>query len=150
MKAEEDPILDGLSDNHLMTAIQTGMDDAQAFSATSEWGFDRLRASVDSRGDTFDRTGAITLEKEGVEIMRIPFSNLPATIGSGVAADYRMEYPGISRLHCLLEPIGCLVRIRDKGATNGVFLNKKRVEFEELCDGDELQLGTVNVRVRIV
>ncbi|VGO11627.1 FHA domain-containing protein FhaA [Pontiella desulfatans] len=138
-----------MSDTHLLKAIQAGTDETGAFFATRDWGFDRLRASVDSRGDPIDRDGAIVLEGDGAPVLSIPFARMPATIGSGETADYRLEHAGISRLHCLLEPVGSLVRIRDKGSTNGVLLNGKKVKVEELCDGDELQLGSAVLRIRI-
>lgn len=142
------PPLNGLSEEHIMQTIQSCAEDTVAFLATSELGFERLKTSVDSRGDPFDRCGSVVFEEYGEEILRIPISCLPATIGSSRSADYPLSREGISRMHCHLEKIGNLVRIHDDMSTNGVLLNGKWVDAEDLCDGDELRLGSVIMRLR--
>lgn len=137
-------------DEHIIKTIRSSAEETGAFSATSQWGFDRLRASIASRGDTFDRGGAVLLEKDGAEVLRIPVAGLPSTIGSGEASDFILGFEGISRLHCHLESVGNLIRIVDDGSTNGLMLNRKKIGSEELCDGDELQLGSLLLRIRKV
>lgn len=139
-----------LSDEHILKSIQSSAEETGAFTATSQWGYERLRASVASRGDSFDRRGAVVMEKDGGELLRIPVAGLPSTIGSGATADFVLEHEGVSRLHCHLESVGSLVRIVDDGSTNGLLLNRKKVDAEDLCDGDELAIGTLVLRVRKV
>jgi hypothetical protein len=139
---------DDLSDDSIVRSIQASAEETAAFVATSKWGYKQLKASIESRGDPFDRCGCVVFEEDGKEILRIPVSAMPATIGSGSTADFVLERAGISRLHCHLERMGCLVRVYDDASTNGIMLNKKTIEAEDLCDGDELVLGTVVLRIR--
>jgi hypothetical protein len=141
---------DDLSDNHILETLQATAEESEVFSATSKWGYDRLKKSFESRGDSFDRCGAIVFSEGDVEVVRIPISCLPATIGSADKVDYALTYPGVSRLHCHLELVGSLVRIIDDASTNGLMLNGKRVESEDLCDGDEIVMGTAALRIRKV
>lgn len=149
MNSEHKCMPERLSDEEILKSIQSSAEASGAFTATREWGYEMLKASVSSRGDTFDRTGAVVLEM-GEESLRIPVAEMPATIGSGQKADFRLEGEGISRLHCHLECIGSLVRVVDDHSTNGVVLNRKKVSAEDLCDGDELVLGSTVLRIRKV
>jgi hypothetical protein len=150
MKSDKRTVAAHLTDDYILQSIQSSSDDTMAFLATREWGFEKLKSSVQSRGDTFDRCGGVLFEENGEEILYIPVSCMPATIGSSRQADYHLQYPGLSRLHCHLEFVGSLVRIYDDRSTNGVILNRKKVDSEDLCDGDELMLGSVTLRVRKV
>lgn len=150
MKTKVKNMSDNLSDDHIMRSIQSSAEDTVAFSATSKWGYEKVMASVKSRGDTFDRNAGVAFEEEGCEILRVPVASMPATVGSGGMADYILKRTGISRLHCHLEFVGNLIRIHDDASTNGVVLNKKKVDCEDLCDGDEVMLGTVSLRIRKV
>lgn len=136
------------SDDRIIEQLKNAADAEDVFSATSDWNYDKLRNSVKSRGDFFDRHGSIVFEHEGEEVLSIPVSSLPITIGSGEKADCRLEFEGVSRVHCHLESIGSLVRICDDGSKNGVRLNGKKIIAEELCDGDELSIGSVSLRVK--
>lgn len=150
MKSNVKYMPDSLSDDHIMRAIQSSAEDTVAFTATSKWGYEKIKASVKSRGDTFDRSAGVVFEEDGSEVLRVPVAGMPATIGSGGMADHVLDRAGISRLHCHLEYVGNLVRIHDDASTNGVVLNKKKVDCEDLCDGDEVTLGTVSLRIRKV
>jgi len=145
---EFDDNLDESSDDVLFETIRISAEASEAFLATGEWGRSRFKKSINSRGDCFDRCGEVVFEDNGHDVLKIPVSSLPATIGSSQQADYVLNMKGISRLHCHLEPVGNLVRICDDDSTNGVILNHKKIDQEDLCDGDELQLGTVVLRVR--
>lgn len=150
MKSAECGKSDALSDEHILRSIQDGATDTAAFSIANQAGFERLKASIKSRGDTFDRCGGVVFEEDGEEVLKVPVSRMPATIGSGVRADFVLDRPGVSRLHCHLESIGSLVRVSDDNSTNGVTLNRKPVQSEDLCDGDEITFGPVVLRVRKV
>lgn len=148
MKSNPRCMPEHMTDDDIIKTIQSSSEETGAFSATNQWGFARLRASIASRGDTFDRGGAVVLEKDGAEVLRIPVAGLPSTLGSGTAVDFVLEHAGISRLHCHLESVGSLVRIVDDGSTNGLLLNRKKIVAEDLCEGDELALGSLVLRVR--
>jgi len=81
-------------------------------------------------------------------MLRVPVACLPATIGCGEKVDYVLEYPVVSRLHFHLESIGNLIRICDDASTNGIYLNRKKIDAEDLCDGDEVAVGTLSLRIR--
>ncbi len=150
MKANVKYMPDNLSDDHILKSLQSSAEETVAFSATSKWGYEKIQASITSRGDSFDRCSSVVFEEEGLEVIRVPVSCMPATIGSGPSADYILDRTGISRLHFHLEYVGNLVRVYDDASTNGVVLNKKKVDCEDLCDGDELTLGAVSLRIRKV
>ncbi len=148
MKYRQECAVDDVSDRRIIETLRNAAEESEAFSATSEWGYGRLMQSFDSRGDCFDRSGAVVFEYEGTEVLRVPVACLPATIGCGEKVDYVLDHPGISRMHCHLESAGNLVRICDNASTNGIFLNRKRIKSEDLCDGDEVKLGTALLRIR--
>lgn len=150
MRPHSQSASDRLSDEEIVSAIQKGTEETLAFDATSQWGYEKLMVSVSSRGDHFDRNAMVLFEESGDVLLSVPISSMPATIGCSKSADYVIDRAGISRLHCHLESIGGLVRINDDESTNGVWLNGKRIQSQELCDGDELTLGTVLLRVRKV
>jgi hypothetical protein len=141
---------ENLSDAQIIESIQSSAEEAEAFCAPSQWGYEKLKVSIASRGDSFDRCGEIIFEEDGKEILRIPVACMPVTIGSGEKVDYALDFPGLSRMHCHLEYIGSLVRIHDDASTNGVVLNGKKIASEDLCDGDEVKLGMVSLRIRKV
>jgi predicted nucleic acid-binding Zn-ribbon protein len=62
-------------------------------------------------------------------------------IGRSLAADVRLDDPTVSRRHALVvrQPDG--VRVLDDRSLNGVFVNGRRVEWQQLGDGDELVVG---------
>ncbi|VGO12094.1 Glycogen accumulation regulator GarA [Pontiella desulfatans] len=137
-----------LSDNQIIERLQDAAEAEDVFSATREWSLEKMRLSIHSRGDYFDRQGLVSFERDGNEALRVELSSMPATIGRGEKADCKLDFGGVSRLHCRLERVGNLVRICDAGSKNGTILNGKKIDFEDLCDGDELQLGSVLLRIR--
>ena len=137
-----------LSDTQIIEKLKEAADADDVFTATRKWSLEKMRQSIWSRGDFFDRKGALVFELNGQEVLRVCICSLPVTIGSGEKADCRLDYEGISRVHCQLESVGNLVRLRDDGSKNGTRLNGKAIECEDLCDGDEIQLGSVSLRVK--
>ena len=71
------------------------------------------------------------------------------------------EYSPISRRHCILDIGDGRVRVRDLGSRNGTFINGVRLpashpdpnvdpdDWFELGEGDELQLGSLVMSVRL-
>jgi hypothetical protein len=58
---------------------------------------------------------------------------------------------GVSRRHARLTRSGITLMIEDLGALNGTFLNGERLSrrrLNVLCDGDELQLGLLTIKLR--
>lgn len=136
-----------LTDNQIIERLQDRSDVGNVFAATREWSLEKMRISIHSRGDYFDRWGQVVFESAGREVLRVGLNRMPVTVGRGEKADCRLDYEGISRLHCRLEAVGNLVRIADAGSKNGTILNGKRIDYEDLRDGDDLKLGTLSLRV---
>ena len=70
------------------------------------------------------------------------------TIGRAVGADFIVDAPLVSRVHCRLTalPSGEL-EVRDLNSTNGTFVNGQRVESARLSSGDHLGVGRVELVV---
>jgi pSer/pThr/pTyr-binding forkhead associated (FHA) protein len=70
------------------------------------------------------------------------------TIGRTARADFIVDAPLISRLHCRLtaDQSGRLV-VEDLGSTNGTIVNTERVDRRLLRTGDRLTIGRVEFRV---
>ena len=68
------------------------------------------------------------------------------TIGRATGADFIVDAPLVSRVHCRLTalPDGEL-EVRDLASTNGTFINGKRVEAGRLVSGDRLGVGRVQL-----
>lgn len=73
-----------------------------------------------------------------------------ATIGSKPENRIVIEGEGVSRYHAeVVWEEGKWV-LKDLGSRNGVFVAGNRVDIHELCDGDEVQIGTVRLRFELV
>ena len=68
------------------------------------------------------------------------------TIGRATGADFIVDAPLVSRVHCRLTalPSGEL-EVRDLDSTNGTFVNGARVETARLASGDRLGVGRVEL-----
>ena len=65
----------------------------------------------------------------------------PFTVGRSRDCDLVIDDPNISRHHCELRPEGDSWRIADLGSTNGVKINRRRVDDGLLRSGDRITLG---------
>ena len=70
----------------------------------------------------------------------------PRTLGRSTGADFIVDAPLVSRVHCRLTPIedGGL-EILDLESTNGTYVNGKRVEAAALSPGDRIGVGRVEL-----
>ena len=68
------------------------------------------------------------------------------TIGRATGADFIVDAPLVSRVHCRLTalPSGEL-EVRDLDSTNGTFINGSRIETARLASGDRLGVGRVEL-----
>ena len=69
------------------------------------------------------------------------------TIGRSPGAEFKLDRPLVSRLHCQLTADEDSVHVKDLDSTNGTFVNGKRVRTAELKDGDTLGIGRVELIV---
>ena len=73
-------------------------------------------------------------------------------IGRDPQSDMWLDAEGVSRRHAIIrvDSSNRRVRLEDLGSTNGTFVGRSAVETEvALSDGDLIQVGTVNLTVRL-
>ena len=63
------------------------------------------------------------------------------TLGRSLRADFVIDAPLLSRVHCNLSASASGLEVEDLGSTNGTFVNNKRVQRSNLREGDHLKLG---------
>lgn len=67
------------------------------------------------------------------------------TVGRATGADFIVDAPLVSRLHCQLEAAADVVNVVDLKSTNGTYVNGERVERATLKSGDRLRVGRVEL-----
>jgi pSer/pThr/pTyr-binding forkhead associated (FHA) protein len=70
-----------------------------------------------------------------------------STVGRARRADFILEAPLVSRLHCRLEAGQDGLEVIDLGSTNGTYVNDKRIKRAKLKRGDRLRVGRVELTV---
>jgi pSer/pThr/pTyr-binding forkhead associated (FHA) protein len=70
------------------------------------------------------------------------------TIGRSTGADFVVEAPLVSRIHCRLTAGANELEVLDLDSTNGTFVNGERVERRILKAGDRLGVGRVELLVQ--
>ena len=83
--------------------------------------------------------------EEGAEFP-FTFRILPGnikTVGRAARADFILDAPLVSRLHCRLTAGAAELEVVDLESTNGTFVNGQRVERATLRGGDTLGVGRV-------
>jgi pSer/pThr/pTyr-binding forkhead associated (FHA) protein len=70
------------------------------------------------------------------------------TVGRAVRADFIVDAPLVSRLHCrLTSPDDGTLHVEDLKSTNGTFVNDRRIKRALLVPGDRLRIGRVELIV---
>jgi pSer/pThr/pTyr-binding forkhead associated (FHA) protein len=71
------------------------------------------------------------------------------TIGRAPRADFVVDAPLVSRLHCRLtaREQDDVLLIEDLKSTNGTYVNGKKIAKEELREGDQIGVGRVKFGV---
>jgi pSer/pThr/pTyr-binding forkhead associated (FHA) protein len=68
------------------------------------------------------------------------------TIGRATGADFIVDAPLVSRVHCRLTALpGGGLEVRDLESTNGTFVNDQRIDAAHLNSGDKLRVGRVEL-----
>ena len=75
---------------------------------------------------------------------RIPHGQIK-TIGRAPGADFVLDAPLVSRLHCRLTARPRALEIVDLDSTNGTFVNDARIEMARMSPGDRLKVGRVEL-----
>jgi pSer/pThr/pTyr-binding forkhead associated (FHA) protein len=72
----------------------------------------------------------------------------PKTLGRATRADFVVDAPLVSRVHCRLSVTDDgQLQVEDLRSTNGTFVNDRRVERAVLVAGDRLRLGRAELVV---
>ena len=66
------------------------------------------------------------------------------TVGRAPAADFIVEAPLVSRVHCRLSAGATELEVVDLDSTNGTYVNGQRVERAAMKAGDALGVGRVS------
>jgi pSer/pThr/pTyr-binding forkhead associated (FHA) protein len=69
------------------------------------------------------------------------------TIGRAPRADFILDKPLVSRLHCRIEAHQDALEVVDLSSTNGTFVNEQRITRAPLTVGDRLRLGRAELIV---
>ncbi len=87
------------------------------------------------------------LEVQGAErTLLIPVKEDVIHIGRGLNADLHLDESSVSRRHAILVPRANGARILDDRSSNGTFVNGRRVQQEDLSNGDVIVVGRVVLR----
>ncbi len=73
----------------------------------------------------------------------------PATIGRGDQNTFTLPDESISTQHVLIMSDGNACRIKDRGSSNGTFVNGEPVTTADLKSGDIFKLGEIEMRVDV-
>ena len=92
---------------------------------------------------------AVQVLKGFYEGLEVPVDRDWMVIGRGRTSDMVLSEPTISRAHAAIGYDGANFFMQDLGSTNGTRVNGDRQARVSLCDGDELQLGKLRLRVSV-
>jgi pSer/pThr/pTyr-binding forkhead associated (FHA) protein len=71
------------------------------------------------------------------------------TVGRAPRADFILDVPLVSRLHCRLTAADDRLDVVDLKSTNGTYVNDKRIDKATLSQGDRLRIGRVELTVNM-
>ena len=69
------------------------------------------------------------------------------TMGRAPRADFIVDAPLVSRIHCRVVARDTALEVEDLSSTNGTFVNDKQVDKGQLENGDRLKIGRVELTV---
>jgi pSer/pThr/pTyr-binding forkhead associated (FHA) protein len=77
---------------------------------------------------------------------RLPAGTI-RTLGRAQGADFIIEAPLVSRLHCRIDATDDVLTVTDLASTNGTFVNGERIGARTVREGDHLRIGRVDFTV---
>lgn len=92
---------------------------------------------------------ALVMFKEDGKPRQIPLQHGVSTIGRKADCTIRIPLPSVSRRHAQIEVDDSGAAVKDLGASNGTYLNSRRIKEEELEAGDQISVGAVVFTVQI-
>lgn len=94
--------------------------------------------------------GATVAVRNGFfEGLEVPIDREWLVIGRGRQAELVLADPTISRAHAALGFDGQHFFVQDLKSTNGTLVNGERLERSDLEDEDEIQIGRLQLQVRL-
>jgi len=88
------------------------------------------------------------VEEKPEQIFRILAGSI-RTIGRSTGADFIVDAPLVSRVHCRLTALANgELEVHDLDSTNGTFLNGERIVSRRLSSGDRLGVGRMELVVQ--
>jgi len=91
----------------------------------------------------------LTRAQGGEEPDRWEVTSLPLRIGRSSSNDIVIKDASVSRHHARILLQNGRLLILDENSANGTFVNQKRTRLKKLHDGDEVQLGDVQLRFEL-
>lgn len=95
---------------------------------------DHVRASVSGKGPHL-------AWDDGESIIVVPVGDGFTRVGRSIQADIHLGGPTVSRRHALIHREDDVVTVVDDHSLNGVFVNGESVDWHQLEDDDEIELG---------
>jgi pSer/pThr/pTyr-binding forkhead associated (FHA) protein len=92
---------------------------------------------------------SIRVMKGFYEGLELPMDQDWIVVGRGHTADVVLADATISRAHAAIGFNGEAFYVQDLGSTNGTRVNGERAPQAELHDGDEIQLGKLQLRITL-
>jgi FhaA, N-terminal domain/FHA domain len=116
-------------------------------SATMVYSAARVREEAERHGPVAEkpRTRALLISDGKSFVIDRP----RAVVGRSNRCDYVISDPNVSRRHFELQLKDADWYLTDLGSTNGVTVNGKRVTSSRLSPGDEIVVGTSNIRFAV-
>jgi pSer/pThr/pTyr-binding forkhead associated (FHA) protein len=85
-------------------------------------------------------------EADGALTFRVP-NGSSKTMGRAPRADFVVDAPLVSRVHCRVVATDEALDVEDLASTNGTFVNDSRIDKGKLASGDRLRIGRVELAV---
>lgn len=85
-------------------------------------------------------------EEDGGLTFRLPPGAIK-TVGRAPRADFIVDAPLVSRVHCRITGRDDRLDVEDLSSTNGTFVNGERTDKGRLAPGDRLRVGRVELTV---
>jgi len=91
--------------------------------------------------DALMESGDYLAFEDDERVQVVPLQDGWTRVGRSLSAHIRFDDPTVSRRHALVYRDDSGARILDDRSLNGVFRNGRRVDLDELDDGDQIQVG---------
>ncbi|MGA3268950.1 MAG: FHA domain-containing protein [Verrucomicrobiota bacterium] len=89
----------------------------------------------------------LIIKNDGIQSQTLELRLGVNHIGRDVECDFTIDHPSVSALHCDVVLTNEGVMVRDRGSTNGTFINGEAVTEAWLRAGQTLQMGQVELLV---